>query len=161
MFRSLIMIISLLPQFTWSIIFIKLLSKFLLGCFELTGGLYSTPSTQLFKLFWRISIHTASTFSSFKSFLRIYSMFSLIYTPTPPPLLLRLFLSDVYPLISIRDVGVAFCKRVSVAPNILIFFSRIKSSKIFFLLASPQKFRWRMVKSLAFRPRAAIDISAY
>ena len=149
-----IMINCLLSALTLSVMFIKLLSKFLLRCFELSGELYSTISMKLFKLFWRISIHTAFKFSSFKSFLWTFSVFSLMYTPAPPPLLRPPFVSNVYPRISTRDVGVGFCKRVSVTLNILISFSRIKSSKISFLLALPQTFWWRMIKSLAFRNNA-------
>ena len=61
-------------------------------------------------------------------------MLSLMYTPTSPPLLLRSYLSKVYPLISTIDVGAVFCKIVSVTPNILIVFSKIKSSKYLFYL---------------------------
>ena len=98
------------------------LRKFLFEYFELSGGRYSTPTTNDLQFLKLISCQIISKSSVSRSTLLVYGIPFLMYAPTPPPLaspLDQLLDSKSNPLIagsntSSGDMNVSDRKKISI-----------------------------------------------
>ena len=101
---------------------LNFLRKFLFEYFELSGGCYSTPTTNDLQFLKLTSSQVISKSSVSRSTLLVYGIPFLMYAPTPPPLaspLDRLLDSKSNPLIagsntSSGDMNVSDRKKISI-----------------------------------------------